>query len=610
MKRRDFVRSIGAATAALAAGAIQAAPAKPPNFVFFLTDDLGWGDLGCFGSDFHETPNLDRLCAEGMKFNQAYSACTVCSPSRAAIMTGKYPARTHITDWIAGHRKPFAKLAVPDWQMYLGHDEITIAEALKDAGYATQFAGKWHLTKLDPELREDGYPDRHGFDGNAGGREWGQPKGKGKYFHPWDMPGLDGGKEGDYLTDRLADEAEAFIDAEKDKPFFLYMSFYAVHGPIMCKPELLKKYKDKLAAKPDTIQNNPAYAGMIESVDDCVGRIMARLRAHGLDDNTVVIFTGDNGGVRETSSGGLRGAKGYSHEGGTREPTIVKWPGGAKAGSQCDTPIIGMDFYPTMLDIAGLPARPKQHVDGLSIVPLLKQRGGLDRDTLYWHYPHYHKTMPYGAIRDKDWKLIEFFEEGDLELYNLEADPAESNNLAQSMPEKAQELLTKMRKWRKDVGAQMMTPNPNHDPSRSKQNPKQRAAAKEIGASRTVQTPLGKVTASSAQRGNAPENAADGKDNTRWAANGEAVPQWWQVELDAARDINGVRVLWQNTTARQYKIETSLDGKTWTTAVDELKSEEVRARSVHKFTAKVKFLKITVERVGKGWVSFKEFELI
>lgn len=449
-----------------------ATPAAKPNFVFLLVDDLGWGDLGCFGSTFHETPNIDKLCADGMKFTRAYSACTVCSPSRAAILTGRSPARLHLTDWIPGHRNPAAKLAVPDWKMYIDNDRITLPEALKEeGGYISQFIGKWHLMPdLTPALWPEHTPEKHGFDGNVAGREWGHPKGPGTYFFPWDMPNLDGGKPGDFLTDRITDKAEAFLDTTGDKPFLLYMSYYEVHSPIMSKPEYVEKFKTKLAKSPagTYAQTNVKYAGLVKSLDDSVGRIVEKLRVQGKLGNTIFIFTSDNGSPVHDNTGGLRGTKGTAFEGGTRVPAFVVWPGVTKPGSTCDTPIIGMDYFPTMLEMAGRPFKPEEHKDGISIVPLLKQSGALSREALYWHYPHYHTGKPYGTVLYKGWKLIEFFEDGELMLFDLNNDPNEENNLARSKPEKAAELLKKMREWRMETGAQMMSPNPDYDPQKNK----------------------------------------------------------------------------------------------------------------------------------------------
>jgi arylsulfatase A len=446
--------------------ALAGAAEKKTNFVFLLVDDLGWGDFGCYGAAFYETPHIDQVAREGMLFSNGYAACTVCSPSRAAILSGRYPARSHLTDWIPGHGQPKAKLTVPDWQMYMDHDRVLLPEALKAGGYRTGFFGKWHLMPKGDATEHD--PTAHGFDINVGGREWGQPKGPGKYFSPFDMPNLDDGKPGDFLTDKLTDAAIDFLDTtDKSTPFLLYFSYYTLHGPVMAPPELVAKYKEKAM----TFENrknehlDPARAGMAEKLDDSVGRIIAKLEALGIADHTVVVLTGDNGGNYDGTTGGLRKFKGFSHEGGTREPFIVKWPGKTKAGSTCDEMVIGTDFYPTFLEMAGLPLRPGEHQDGISIVPLLNgSTKTLDRDTLYWHYPHYHRTKPYGAIRQGYLKLIEFFEDGALELYDLADDPHETHNLAANQPEKAQALLKQMAAWRTEVGAQLMAENPNYDP--------------------------------------------------------------------------------------------------------------------------------------------------
>ena len=579
-----------------------------PNFVFFLVDDLGWGDLGCYGSTFHETPNLDRLASEGMKFTNAYSACTVCSPSRAAIMTGLYPGRLHLTDWITGHGRRNPKLLIPKWKMKMDHKLTTLPEALKGGGYTSQFVGKWHLMPIRQADFKEHYPDNHGFDINIGGREWGQPKGPGKYFSPFGMPNVNDGKKGDYLTDRLTDSAVDFIDKQKDKPFLLYFSYYTVHGPIMAKPKLLEKYRQKAKDFNNTRNEkvNPAYAGMIQSLDESVGRVLAKLEEAGVAKNTVIIFTADNGGTSQQSSGGLRGAKALAYEGGTREPTIVKWPDKVVPGSKCDVPVIGTDFYPTMLDMAGIPQEPKAHLDGVNLVPVLTGKAkSLNRDSLFWHYPHYHKTKPYGAIRHGDWKLIEFFEDDNLELYDLKSDPAESNNLAESNSKKAKQLHTALIKWRKSVGAQMPRPNPNHD---SNQSATKRTQTSKGPPTKPRATKLGMVSASTNQIGNAPENAIDGKPGTRWASSNGAVPQWWMLELPEAKKLSGVTIRWKNKTWFQYKLEVSTDGKKWTTVVDELKSKTVRQVSEHSFDATAKQVKVTVNKLGSGWVTFTEFE--
>lgn len=454
------------------ASVIISSAAEKPNVVFLLVDDLGWGDFGAYGAKFYETPNIDKLAADGMLFKNAYAACTVCSPSRAAILSGCYPARLHLTDWIAGHNNPRAKLKIPDWKMKIDHERIVLPEALKEAGYATGFFGKWHLMPNGQPDMQEHFPTDHGFDINIGGREWGQPKGKGKYFHPFDMPGMDEGKPGDYLTDKLTDKAIEFIGQNAGKkPFLLYFSYYTLHSPLMAPADRVEKYTKKAA----TFKNeknellNPVRAGMVESLDISVGRLVAKLEQMGIADNTLIVLTGDNGGDHPETTGGLREYKGYSHEGAVREPLIMKWPGKIKAGSTNDEMVIGMDFYPTILEFAGLAAKPEQHADGVSLVPLLSgAKTELDRDTLYWHYPHYHRTKPYGAIRQGDWKLIEFFEDGKLELFDLKNDPSETKDLAESNQEKAKQLLEKLKAWRISVKAQMMTPNPNYVPEKGK----------------------------------------------------------------------------------------------------------------------------------------------
>jgi arylsulfatase A len=429
----------------------------PPNILLILVDDLGWTDLGCFGSRFYETPHIDRLASQGMKFTQAYSACTVCSPTRAAILTGKYPARLHLTDWIAGHVRPQAKLQVPDWTRHLPLEERNIARALKPGNYATASIGKWHLGK------EPFYPDQQGFDLNVGGCDKGQPP---SYFSPYRIPTLTDGPPGEFLSDRLTTEAIKFMEQNQDRPFFVYLPHYAVHTPLMAKPEVLEKYQQK--AQPAAPHTNAVYAGLIESVDDSVGRLLKKLDELKLAERTILIFTSDNGGLLPvTSNVPLRAGKGSAYEGGVRVPLIVKWPGVTKPGSRCDTPVISVDYLPTMLEMAGVQADAPQVVDGESLVPLLQQTGGLTRDTLYWHYPHYHPggATPYSAIRQGDFKLIEFFEDQHVELYNLQDDIGEQHDLAEKLPDQAQALRTKLAAWRSQVGAQLPTPNPDYDPN-------------------------------------------------------------------------------------------------------------------------------------------------
>jgi len=452
LDRRSFLKCSAAGTLGCIAGAWarpamakeEEAPPKKPNFVFFLIDDLGWRDVGCYGTKFYETPAIDRLASEGMRFTDAYAACPVCSPTRASILTGKYPARLNLTDWIPGHKPKDPKLLVPAFHQELPLAEVTIAEALKAAGYACASIGKWHLGG------EPYYPDKQGFDLNVGGTAKGQPP---RYFSPYGIPTLADGPKGEYLTDRLADEAEKFIEQNRDRPFFLYLPHFAVHTPIQGKEEITAKYARK---PPDGDQKNATYAAMIESVDDSVGRVMKKLQDPGLADRTVVFFMSDNGGLAGvTSNAPLRAGKGTLYEGGIREPMIVKWPGVVRSGTTASTPVTSTDFYPTILEMAGLPPKPEQHVDGLSLVPLLKESGPLRRDTLYWHYPHYHRTTPAGALRHGDWKLIEYFEDGRLELYNLRDDIGEQHDLASAMPEKARELQKMLADWRRSVSAQM-----------------------------------------------------------------------------------------------------------------------------------------------------------
>ena len=467
--------------------------ARSPNVIFLLVDDWGWTDGTCFGSDLYETPNIDKLASQGMKFTDGYAACTVCSPTRAAVMTGKYPARLHVTDWIAGHNRKNAKLRIPDWTKYLPHEEVTIAEALKSAGYKTLHLGKWHLTKPNLDQETEGLPTKHGFDVNVGGGRWGAP---GSYFHPFIRPGRkhpnlpEGTKKGDYLTDVLTDSAVKLIADNKDAPFFMYFPYYNVHTPIQGKPAYVEKYKKKIAdADKKPRHRNPTYAAMVNSVDDSVGRLMAQLEKSGIADNTIIFLTGDNGGVdrggKITDNQPLRAGKGSTYEGGVRVPTLVKWPGVTKPGSVSSEPVISCDYYPTILEACGAQgdAAHNKNVDGVSLAPALKDGSTkLDRDAIYWHYPHYHPggSTPYGAIRARDWKLIEFFEDNHVELYNLKDDIGEKNDLAKSNPAKVKELRDKLHAWRKSVGAQMPTPNKNHgakaEATPKKKRPKKKAA--------------------------------------------------------------------------------------------------------------------------------------
>lgn len=463
---------LAAAVALVGAGALltpraEAAATRPPNIVFFLIDDWGWTDAGSFGSKLYETPNIDRLVAQGMKFTDAYSACTVCSPTRAAVMTGKYPARLRITDWIAGHNRPYAKLKIPTWSLQLPLEEKTIAEALKERGYATGIFGKWHLGG------EKFYPEHQGFDVNVGGCDRGSP---GAYFPPYGIVNLKDERPGEFLSDRLTRDALSFIDANQARPFYIYFPHYAVHTPLGGKPEVIEKYKKKLAAGTHT-QTNAIYAALVESVDDSVGAVMRRLAELKLDDNTIIMLTGDNGGLSgtvnaqgwrpgPTRNDPLRVGKGSVYEGGVRVPLVVKWPGVARPGSVSAVPVTSVDYFPTLLEAAtGAPAKG---LDGESLVAALKGAPALTRDAIYWHYPHYHpgSATPYSAVREGDWKLIHFFEDDHVELYNLKTDLSEKTDLAATHAPKATALRAKLDTWRTSVGAQLPTKNPAYDPAR------------------------------------------------------------------------------------------------------------------------------------------------
>jgi arylsulfatase A len=429
---------------------------RPPNVIVILVDDLGWRDLGCQGSEFFQTPHIDRLAASGTRFTQGYSACTVCSPSRAAILTGQYPARLHITDWIAGHQRPHAQLLPPDWTKHLPLETTTVAERLKAAGYATASIGKWHLG--GPAY----HPEHHGFDENIGGYDRGQPP---SYFAPYRIPTLPEGPKGEYLTDREATEAVRFITAHKDGPFFLYLPHYCVHTPIQAKPAVTARYAAK--AVPSQKPKNDAYAAMVESVDDAVGRIVATLDELGIRGETAIFFTSDNGGLANvTDTRPLRAGKGSAYEGGVRVPFIVSYPGVTAPGSTSDTPVITPDIPATIIALTGVGPGPAQLLDGRDLSAVFGG-GTLDRDAIYWHYPHYHPggATPYSAIRDGSWRLVHFYEDGRDELYDLAGDAGETTDLAAERPDQAKALRTQLDAWLADVGAQLPLPNPDHDPA-------------------------------------------------------------------------------------------------------------------------------------------------
>lgn len=436
----------------------QASAAERPNVILILADDMGAHDLGCTGSTFYETPRLDRLAAEGMKFTQAYAACPVCSPTRAALMTGRWPARVTITDFIPGAR--VGKLLPADYLHQLPHQEVTVAEAMQAAGYKTGMYGKWHLGG-------EGYlPDSQGFDEADSGQ-------------------IGRGFQGVDRADPLTEQALAFLERNKSRPFFLYLPHNLVHTPLLAKVSLLPKFEQKAASLPQRgeaerfrpererqdrrVQDHPVYAAMMADIDAQVGRVLDKLDELKLADNTLVIFTSDNGGLSTsegspTSNAPLRAGKGWVYEGGVRVPLLVRWPGVVKPGTTSNAPVISTDWFPTMLDVAGAPLHPEWHLDGVSLLPLLKQTGSTPERPLYWHYPHYGNQggRPAGAVRDGDWKLIEFFEDGELELYNIADDPIEAVDLAAKQPERVQQLHAQLKEWRQSVDAKMPTVNPNY----------------------------------------------------------------------------------------------------------------------------------------------------
>tara|TARA_A100000164_G_scaffold82201_1_gene69873 strand:+ start:848 stop:2461 length:1614 start_codon:yes stop_codon:yes gene_type:complete len=499
---------------------------RPLNVVFFLVDDLGWRDVGSFGSDFYETPNIDRLAQEGIKFTHAYAASHVCSPTRASIMTGKYPARLHLTDWLGGRRSyAFEQLTSPNFLQELPLEESTIAEAFQEHGYATAHIGKWHLG-------EDPYgPLEQGFDMRVPNWNKGWPNAG--YYAPFELGGIED-EPGQYLTDRLTDFAEEFITENQDKPFFLYLSHFAVHDPIQGRSDLVGKYSQKLASveepntpsfilegNPDDLQplnsarlvflnnqsthqdykvlpdrtvkikqhqDNVEFAAMVESMDESLGRIVDHLEELGLTDNTLIVFFSDNGGMSGANFGGasrivdpsrlnsafstsnlpLRGAKGWLYEGGIRVPMIVKWPEKfADSDRVVEEPVISTDFYPSLLEMAGLPMDYGQALDGVSFVPALNG-DSFDRGPIFWHFPQYSNhgmQSPGGAIRLGDYKLLEYFENDTVQLFNLREDIGELNDLSRSEPNKAEELISLLHAWREEVSAQMPPENPNYDPS-------------------------------------------------------------------------------------------------------------------------------------------------
>lgn len=491
-----------------------------PNIVFFLVDDLGQRDVGCYGSSFYETPAIDTLAKEGMLFDNAYSTCHVCSPSRASIQTGKYPGRTNLTEWLGGRpERDFEKLHSAEKLMVIPDEEQTLAETLKDHGYRTAFFGKAHLGRP---------PNEWGFDESVFG--WYR-----SYHYPFGVRNGNGpdGAHGDYLTDRFTDLANDFIERNRDAPFYLHMAHFAVHDPIHGRPDLVRKYENKRSRMlqtpgPDFIlepnpdgpaipadqltalaqndnakthqdrrvwwvkqkQDNVEFAGMVQAMDDSLSRIRAKLKTLGLEQNTIIIFTSDNGGMAasnqyrgihhprttldsrfSTSNRPLRGAKGWNYEGGIRVPLIVHWPGQLEAGTKSHAVVTGTDYYPTILEMLGLPAMPDQHMDGRSFVPALKQKA-YDRGAVYWHFPHYSNhgyQSPGGAIRLGRYKLLEYFENGTVQLFDLENDIGEQHDLSETKPETTRKLLSMLHDWRESVDARM--PQVKTAESRQKSSP-------------------------------------------------------------------------------------------------------------------------------------------
>jgi arylsulfatase A-like enzyme len=461
---------------------------KKPNVVFILVDDYGYTDCSVLGSKYYETPNVDRIANEGMIFTDGYATCQVCSPSRASIMSGKFPARHGITDWIgAASGEAWSKLnratqlLPPDYAHALALEYTTLPEAMKEAGYTTFFAGKWHLGA------KGSWPEDHGFDLNKGGWDVGSPKGG--YFSPFENPNLEDGANGENLSMRLAKETVEFIKNNKDTAFFAYLSFYAVHGPIQSTKEKWGKYRDKAEAMGIAesgfemghflpirqTQDNPVYAGLVEAMDDAVGVVLDALEEMGLDDNTIVIFTGDNGGVAAgdayaTCNLPLRAGKGYQFEGGIREPYFIKVPGLGN-GKTCSTPVSGTDFYPTILDLVGAKLKPSEHNDGVSLLPLLKGETIAERP-LVWHYPHYGNQggEPSSIIREGDWKLIHYYEDGHEELYNLKSDLEETTDFASANGERVKKMSIKLFAMLNEMGASFPTKDPSWTAEREKEH--------------------------------------------------------------------------------------------------------------------------------------------
>lgn len=431
----------------------------PPNIIFILADDLGYSQVGCYGTEYYQTPHIDNLAKEGMRFTNAYAACSVCSPTRASIMTGKYPARLHITNFIPGNNSDDYPLKEPECQKFLPLEEVTVAELLKEKGYRTACFGKWHLSieKMPPESLPFN-PDKQGFD-----ESFVTYKPSGNMIQPWQEAENDA-----HNVDTITSLALDFLEQNKSNPFFLYVSHNTIHNPLKERAATIQKYKQMEASEKQ--ENNPIIGAMIERLDNSCGRIFDKVSELGLDKNTIIIFFSDNGGLEtDAAQTPLRRGKGWFYEGGIREPFIVRWKGVIKPKTTSASLVSSIDFLPTFLELAGNPNIPP-NVDGKSLVPVFKNPEEEVHQALFWHFPHYHNGPPCGAIRDGKWKLIEWYEESLMgesesayELYNLENDLGETTNLADRLQTKTWELAGQLQKWRKNVVAQMPVPNENYN---------------------------------------------------------------------------------------------------------------------------------------------------
>lgn len=458
-----------------------------PNIIFFFADDLGWTDLGCFGSSFYETPHLDRMAKEGARLTQAYASCPVCSPTRASILTGLWPQRTGITDYIGALQptkwKRNTKLLPAPYRDRLEHSFVSMAEVVKANGYQTFFAGKWHLGP------QGFWPEDQGFDVNRGGIDRGGPYGGNKYFSPYENPRLTDGPPGEHLPDRLAQEACSFMEQHRSSPFLIYFPFYSVHTPLMARPDLQAKYEEKAKRlgtevewgvegqrKVRHTQNHAVYAGMVEAMDQAVGRVLSQLEHLGLKENTLVVFTSDNGGLstsegHPTSNLPLRGGKGWLYEGGIRVPTLMRWPNHIPPNTVCTVPVASPDWLPTIAAACTIESPTDIVWDGINLLPTVCEQSRLPDRNLYWHYPHYGNQggRPGGAIRSGPWKLIEWYDDGSHELFDIEKDIGERNDLGRENARRVQDMAKELDGWRQRVGAIMPTINEQYNANKKEE---------------------------------------------------------------------------------------------------------------------------------------------